>query len=135
MTATTDMSSTQISAGSDMSAGMAVDGNNATFTHTVVGGSDYPWWEVNMGAHYTVRHVEIVNCASNLNRLKDVIVTVDGLPCGPKLVKAEYNVVGISCPLRPHGTMLRIQLVKAFESGELDRGILSLSEVMIFGHE
>eukprot|EP00124_Ichthyophonus_hoferi_P005242 Ihof_evm3s711 gene=Ihof_evmTU3s711 len=85
---------------------MAVDGDLTTSSHTVI--------------YYR---------PSQRDCLENVLVTVDGLPCSSKLENAAFNVVGISCPLRPRGRYLKIQLLDA-----LDNGIITLNNVRAFGH-
>eukprot|EP00124_Ichthyophonus_hoferi_P003694 Ihof_evm4s337 gene=Ihof_evmTU4s337 len=100
----------------------AIDGNNETFTNTAEKASTQPWWKVDLGWQYTIHDIEITNRANYMDRLQNVVVTVDGKPCG-ELINGNQMHVKINCPNRPTGQILMIQLKDAGVDG-----ILTLTE-------
>eukprot|EP00124_Ichthyophonus_hoferi_P005963 Ihof_evm1s1077 gene=Ihof_evmTU1s1077 len=120
---------TQSSVYGDWDSSLAVDGDDETWSHTEVNESDEPWWAVDLKGNLTVASVYIRNRPGWLDRLGNVVVTVDDKPCGPKLVNAGTLDVWIYCTSAPRGRYLMIQLVNAPESG-----ILTLAEVKVYGY-
>eukprot|EP00124_Ichthyophonus_hoferi_P004094 Ihof_evm2s412 gene=Ihof_evmTU2s412 len=71
----------------------------------------------------------ITNCPGYMERLGNVVVTVDGKPCGFKLVNGNELHVQITCTEPPTGQILMIELEPAPV-----QGMLTLAEVDVFGY-
>jgi len=110
------------------------DGSGKTCTQTKAGASKTPWWTVDMGATYNVHYIKILNREGKLAELGNVVVTVDGQPCGPKMVGATEPTLWVTCEVppingpNPVGRELKITLDPAPHDG-----ILSICDVEVFG--
>eukprot|EP00124_Ichthyophonus_hoferi_P005525 Ihof_evm1s824 gene=Ihof_evmTU1s824 len=118
----------QSSTWSNHVAANAVDQNYDTYTYTEEYNTTDPWWEIDMDEEITVHYVQINNRHGYYYMLGNIVITVDGHSCGPKVVNAEQALVQIDCPLRPKGQVLRIQLEPA-----PTWGVLAMVEVRVWG--
>eukprot|EP00124_Ichthyophonus_hoferi_P004945 Ihof_evm1s621 gene=Ihof_evmTU1s621 len=112
---------------------MAVDGDARTNTRTLHQSGSL-WWKIVMGAMLTVASVRIRNRPVNLQRLGNILISVDDKPCGPKVNFNRLHLgqrdERIYCPLRPRGRYLTIQLLDASNDG-----VLTLNKVNAFGYK
>jgi hypothetical protein len=130
----------------DTSAALAVDGNSngdfaaGSVTHTL--GDAAPWWQVDLGAQYSVSQVKLFNrtdCCGE--RLQNFYVFVSPQPFSstdPAVTAGEPGVVSTfvgaatgavpnlyDIPLQGEGRYVRVQLAQ--------QDYLSLAEVQVFG--
>ncbi|MEZ4771980.1 MAG: discoidin domain-containing protein [Bacteroidia bacterium] len=122
-------------------AGNAVDGNtsgvwaNRSVTHTLDGGSAYPWWEVDLGEDYQIQRIEIWNrtdcCANRMNNMEILVKDESGNTTSFLHENYTYRAdqtYPLTFTNEVTGRYVRIRL-------NTDYGILSLAEVKVYGNQ